>query len=144
MKRSVYSVGRLALRPESLAITGGITDNPRMLDWILESPWRVLGMAGWCFLMAWGFRVGLLRMALSLGAISLLIALAWAFRDADSPALVYGPLVFIGVICVISIGFFGRHLEAKLGYGSRTVRINHAGGLLLGLLIGGLVWLLWL
>ena len=144
MKRSAYSVGRLALRPESLALTGGITDNPRMLDWILESPWRMLGMAGWCFLMAWGFRVGLLRMALSLGAIFLLIALAWAFRDADSPALVYGPLVFIGVICVISIGFFGRHLEAKLGYGSRTVRINHAGGLLLGLLIGGLVWLLWL
>ncbi len=83
-------------------------------------------------------------MALSLGAIGLLIALAWLFRDAESPALVYGPLAFVGVICVISIGYFGRHLEAKLGYGSNTVRINHAGGLILGLLIGGLVWAIWL
>jgi hypothetical protein len=115
-----------------------------MLEWIGESPWRMLGIAGWCFLMAWGFRVGLLRMALSLGAIGLLVALAWTFRNADSPALVYGPLVFVGVICVISIGYFGRHLETKLGYGSKTVRINHAGGLLLGLLIGGLVWAIWL
>ncbi|MCY4417365.1 MAG: hypothetical protein OXE87_13805 [Chloroflexi bacterium] len=94
--------------------------------------------------MGWGFRIGLLRMSLSLGAIGLLVILAWAFRDAESPALVYGPLVFIGVICVISIGYFGRHLETKLGDGSKTVRINHAGGLLLGLLIGGLVWAIWL
>ena len=115
-----------------------------MFDWIVESPWRMLGIAGWCFLMAWGFRVGLLRMSLSLGAIGLLVTLAWTFRDAESPALVYGPLVFVGVVCVISIGFFGRHLETRLGYGSRTVRINHAGGLLLGLLIGGLVWAIWL
>ena len=83
-------------------------------------------------------------MSLSLGAIGLLVTLAWTFRNAESPALVYGPLVFVGVICVISIGFFGRHLETRLGYGSRTVRINHAGGLLLGLLIGGLVWAIWL
>ncbi len=122
----------------------GITDNRRMFDWIVESPWRMLGLAGWCFLMGWGFRIGLLRMSLSLGAIGFLVILAWVFRDAESPALVYGPLVFIGVICVISIGYFGRHLETKLGDGSRTVRINHAGGLLLGLLIGGLVWAIWL
>ena len=127
-----------------LATSPGIADNPRMLEWIGESPWRMLGIAGWCFLMAWGFRVGLLRMALSLGSTGLLVALAWTFRNADSPALVYGPLVFVGVICVISIGYFGRHLETKLGYGSKTVRINHAGGLLLGLLIGGLVWAIWL
>ncbi len=127
-----------------LAITPCITDNRRMFDWIVESPWRMLGLAGWCFLMGWGFRIGLLRMSLSLGAIGLLVILAWAFRDAESPALVYGPLVFIGVICVISIGYFGRHLETKLGDGSKTVRINHAGGLLLGLLIGGLVWAIWL
>ena len=111
-----------------------------MFEWITESPWRMLGLAGWCFLMGWGFRVGLLRMALSLGAIGLLVLMALAFDDSGSPALVYGPLVFIGVICVISIGYFGRHLEAKLGYDSRTVRINHAGGLLLGLAIGALVW----
>ena len=127
-----------------VAITPGITQNRRMFDWIVESPWRMLGIAGWCFLMAWGFRIGLLRMALSLASIGLLVMVAWAFRDAKSPALVYGPLVFIGVICVISIGYFGRHLETKLGYGSKTVRINHAGGLLLGLLIGGLIWAIWL
>ncbi|MCY3691101.1 MAG: hypothetical protein OXI54_02365 [Chloroflexota bacterium] len=113
-----------------------------MLDWIIESPWRMLGLAGWCFLMGWGFRVGLLRMALSLGAIGLLVALAWVFRDAESAALVYGPLAFIGVICVISIGYFGRHLEQRIGYDSKTVRINHAGGLALGLLIGALVWVI--
>ena len=56
----------------------------------------------------------------------------------------YGPLAFVGVICVISIGFFGRHLETRLGYDSKTVRINHAGGLLLGLLIGVIVWVFWL
>lgn len=115
-----------------------------MFDWITESPWRMLGLAGWCFLMAWGFRIGLLRMVLSLAAIGLLIALALLFRNAESPALVYGPLAFVGVICVISIGYFGRHLETKLGDGSNTVRINHAGGLLLGLVIGGLVWAFWL
>lgn len=115
-----------------------------MFDWIVDSPWRMLGLAGWCFLMAWGFRVGFFRMAMSLCALGLLVALALAFEDADSPALVYGPLVFVGMICVISIGYFGRHVEAKLGYGSKTVRINHAGGLFLGLVIGGLVWAIWL
>ena len=111
-----------------------------MFDWISESPWRLLGLAGWCFLMAWGFRVGLLRMSLSLGAVGLLVGLAWAFRDAGSAALVYGPLAFVGVICVISIGYFGRSLEQRIGYDSKTVRINHAGGLCLGLVIGALVW----
>ena len=115
-----------------------------MLDWFVESPWRLLGFAGWCFLMGWGFRVGLLRMALSLGAMGLLVALAWAFRDAKSAALVYAPLAFAGVICVISIGYYGRFLEQKIGYDSKTVRINHAGGLALGLLIGALVWVIWL
>ena len=115
-----------------------------MFDWVVDSQWRLLGLAGWSFLMGWGFRIGFLRMALSLGAIGLLVALAWAFRDAESAALVYGPLAFVGVICVISIGYFGRHLETRLGYDSKTVRINHAGGLVLGLLIGSLVWIIWL
>ena len=91
--------------------------------------------------MGWGFRIGLLRMSLSLAVLGLLTGLAWLFKDADTPALVYGPLVFVGVICVISVGIFGRGLEQKLGYGSTAVRMNHAGGLLLGLLIGGAVWL---
>lgn len=86
----------------------------------------------------------MLRMALSLGAVGLLVGLAWLFKDADTPALVYGPLVFVGVICVISVGFFGRRLEQRLGYGSNIIRINHAGGLLLGLLIGVLVWIIFL
>lgn len=115
-----------------------------MFDWIVESPWRMLGLAGWCFLMGWGFRVGLLRMALSLGAIGLLVGLAWVFRDANSAALVYAPLAFIGVVCVISIGYFGRHLEERIGYDSKTIRINHAGGLALGLLIGALAWVIFL
>ena len=115
-----------------------------MIFGIFDSPWQLLALAGWCFLMGWGFRIGLLRMALSLGAVGLLSGLAWLFRDAGSPALVYGPLAFVGVICVVSIGFFGRHLETRLGYDSKTVRINHAGGLLLGLLIGVIVWVFWL
>ena len=94
--------------------------------------------------MGWGFRIGLLRMSLSLAVLGLLTGLAWLFKDADTPALVYGPLVFVGVICVISVGIFGRGLEQKLGYGSTAVRVNHAGGLLLGLLIGGAVWLFFL
>ena len=94
--------------------------------------------------MGWGFRIGLLRMAMSLGAIGLLTGVAWLFRDADSAALLYAPLAFLGVILVISIGYFGRHLEIRLGYDSKAVRINHAGGLLLGLLIGALVWVVWL
>lgn len=115
-----------------------------MIFGIFESPWQLLALAGWCFLMGWGFRIGLLRMAMSLGAVGLLCGLAWLFRDAGNPALVYGPLAFIGVICVISIGFYGRLLETRLGYDSKTVRINHAGGLLLGLLIGVIVWVFWL
>ncbi len=115
-----------------------------MIFGIFDSPWHLLGLAGWCFLMGWGFRIGLLRMALSLGIVALLAGLAWLFQDADTPALVYGPLVFIGVISVISVGFFGRRLEERLGYGSNVVRINHAGGLLLGLLIGVLVWVIFL
>ena len=83
-------------------------------------------------------------MALSLAIVGLLGWLAWLFRDAATPALVYGPLVFVGVISVISAGFLGRRLEQRLGYGSSAVRINHAGGLLLGLLIGALVWILFL
>ena len=121
-----------------------MTQNRRMIFGIFDSPWQLLGLAGWCFLMGWGFRIGLLRMALSLGAVGFLIGVAWIFKDAESLALVYGPLVVIGVMCVISIGFFGRHLEARLGYGSNAVRINHAGGLLLGLLIGVVVWMVWL
>ena len=103
---------------------------------IFDSPWHLLGLAGWCFLMGWGFRIGLVRMALSLGAVGLLAGIAWLFRDADTPALLYAPLAFVGVISVISIGFWGRHLEGRFGYDSRVVRVNHAGGLLLGLLIG--------
>ena len=115
-----------------------------MILGIFDSPWQLLGLAGWCFLMGWGFRIGLLRMALSLGAIGLLTVVAWVFRDAETPALLYAPLAFLGVICVISIGYFGRHLETRVGFDSKTVRINHAGGLLLGLLIGALVWIVWL
>ena len=112
-----------------------------MIFGLFDSPWHLLGLAGWCFLMGWGFRIGLLRMALSLGAIGALVGLAWLFKDAKSPALVYGPLAFVGVICVISVGIFGRGLEQRLGYGSTAVRVNHAGGLLLGLVIGAAVWL---
>ena len=115
--------------------------NRRVIFGLFDSPWHLLGLAGWCFLMGWGFRIGLLRMALSLGAIGVLIVLAWLFKDAKSPALVYGPLAFVGVICVISVGIFGRGLEQRLGYGSTAVRVNHAGGLLLGLIIGAAVWL---
>ena len=67
---------------------------------------------------------------------------AWLFKDAAQPALVYGPLAFVGVICVISMGFVGRRLEQRMGDGANVMRINHAGGLLLGLLIGAAVWLL--
>ena len=114
-----------------------------MLFGIFDSPWHLLGLAGWCFLMGWGFRVGLVRMALSLAVVALLVAVAWAFKDSERAALVYGPLAFVGVICVISVGFFGRRLEQRLGDGSTVLRINHAGGLLLGLLIGLAVWI-WL
>ena len=107
---------------------------------IFDEPWRILALAGWCFLMAWGFRIGLLRMALSLGVITLLTAVAWVTRNATTPALLYAPLAFIGVISVISIGVLGRHWERRLGYDSTKVRINHAGGLLLGLIIGGALW----
>ena len=111
-----------------------------MIFGIFDSPWHLLGLAGWCFLMAWGFRIGLLRMALSLGVLGLLTGIAWVFRDADSGILLYGPLVFVGVIAVISIGVIGRQLELRMGYTSKAVRLNHAGGLLLGLLIGAIVW----
>ena len=111
---------------------------------LFDSPWQLLGLAGWCFLMAWGFRIGLLRMLLSLGSMGILVAIALLFKDASNPALVYAPLAFVGVICVISVGIFGRHLEHKLGYGSTVVRANHAGGLVMGLLIGALVWIVWL
>ena len=94
--------------------------------------------------MGWGFRIGLLRMALTLCVVGLLVAVAWMFRDAESSALVYGPLAFVGVISVVSIGFFGRSLEQRLGYTSSAVRINHAGGLLLGLVIGVVVWVAFL
>ena len=107
---------------------------------IFDEPWRMLALAGWCFLMAWGFRIGLLRMALSLGVITLLTAVAWVTRNATTPALLYAPLAFVGVISVISIGVLGRHWERRLGYDSNKVRINHAGGLLLGLIIGGALW----
>ena len=117
-----------------------MADNLPVIFGIFDSPWHLLGLAAWCFLMGWGFRIGLLRMALSLGAVALLAALAWLFKDAHTPALVYGPLVFIGVISVITVGFFGRRLEQRLGHGSTPVRINHAAGLLLGLLIGIIVW----
>lgn len=113
-----------------------------MVFGIFDSPWHLLGLAGWCFLMGWGFRVGLVRMTLSLAAVSLLIGLAWLFKDAAQPALVYGPLAFVGVICVISMGFVGRRLEQRMGGGVNVMRINHAGGLLLGLLIGVAVWLI--
>ena len=115
-----------------------------MIFGIFDSPWHLLGLAGWCFLMGWGFRIGLVRMTLSLAIVGFLGALAWLFRDAGTPALVYGPLVFVGVISVISAGFLGRRLEQRLGYGSNIIRINHAGGLLLGLLIGALVWIIFL
>ena len=104
----------------------------------------MLALAGWCFLMAWGFRIGLLRMALSLGVLALLTAVAWFTRNATTPALLYAPLAFVGVISVISIGVLGRYWERRLGYDSNKVRINHAGGLLLGILIGGAVWALFL
>jgi hypothetical protein len=107
---------------------------------IFDSPWQLLGLAGWCFLMAWGFRIGMLRMALSLGVLGLLTGIAWVFRGSDSGILLYGPLVFVGVIAVISIGVIGRQLELRMGYTSNAVRLNHAGGLLLGLLIGVIVW----
>lgn len=127
--------------PASVASPAVKAHNRRVIFGLFDSPWHLLGLAGWCFLMGWGFRIGLLRMALSLAALGLLIALAWLFKDAESPALVYGPLAFVGVICVISVGIFGRGLEQRLGYGSTAVRLNHAGGLLLGLLIGAAVWL---
>ena len=127
-----------------IASQGRIADNSIVIFGIFDSPWHLLGLAGWCFLMGWGFRIGLVRMALSLAIVGLLGWLAWLFRDAGTPALVYGPLVFVGVISVISAGFLGRRLEQRLGYGSSAVRINHAGGLLLGLLIGALVWILFL
>ena len=114
-----------------------------MVFGIFDSPWQLLGLAGWCFLMGWGFRIGLVRMALSLAVVALLVAVAWAFKDSERAALVYGPLVFVGVISVISVGFFGRRLEQRLGYDATVLRINHAGGLLLGLLIGLAVWI-WL
>ncbi len=114
-----------------------------MVFGIFDSPWQLLGLAGWCFLMAWGFRIGLVRMALSLAVVALLAAIAWAFKDSERAALVYGPLVFLGVICVISVGFFGKRLEQRLGDNITVLRINHAGGLLLGLLIGLTVWI-WL
>ena len=115
-----------------------------MIFGLFDSPWHLLGLAGWCFLMGWGFRIGLVRMALSLGVVGVLVGLALLFDDTGRPALVYGPLAFLGVISVISVGFFGRRLEQRLGYDSNVVRINHAGGLLLGLLIGVLVWILFL
>ena len=43
-----------------------------MIFRIFDSPWQLLALAGWCFLMGWGFRIGLLRMSLSLGAVGLL------------------------------------------------------------------------
>ena len=116
----------------------GIFESP------LSSPWPLLGLAGWCFLMAWGFRIGLLRMAIALGVVGLLAAIAWALRGAQSPALLYGPLVFTGVIGVMSVGVLGRRIEQRLGYSDHIVRINHAGGLLLGLLIGVIVWIAFL
>ena len=116
------------------------TDNWRMLFGIFDSPWQLLGLAGWCLLMGWGFRIGLLRMALSLGVLGVLVGVAWVFRDAESAALVYAPLAVVGVVSVISIGVVGRSLESRLGYTTKLVRINHAGGLLLGLLIGVVVW----
>ena len=114
-----------------------------MVFGIFDSPWHLLGLAGWCFLMGWGFRIGLVRMALSLAVVALLVAVAWVFKDSERAALVYGPLAFVGVICVISVGFFGRRLEQRLGYDTTMLRINHAGGLLLGLLIGLAIWI-WL
>ena len=118
-----------------------MADNLGVVFGIFDSPWHLLGLAGWCFLMGWGFRIGLVRMALSLGIVAILVGVALLFKDADRVALVYGPLAFIGVMSVISVGFFGRRLEQRLGYDSNVVRINHAGGLLLGLLIGLVVWL---
>ncbi len=112
-----------------------------MIFGIFDSPWHLLGLAGWCLLMGWGFRVGLLRMALSLGVVGLLSIVAWLFRDAQTGALLYAPLAFVGVISVISIGFLGRSLEQRLVYSSNKVRINHAGGLLLGMVIGVVVWI---
>ena len=115
--------------------------NLRVIFGLFDSPWHLLGLAGWCFLMGWGFRIGLLRMALSLAALGLLVGLAWLFKDAPARRKDLASLAFVGVICVISVGIFGRGLEQRLGYGSTAVRVNHAGGLLLGLLIGGAVWL---
>ena len=115
-----------------------------MVFGIFDSPWHLLGLAGWCFLMGWGFRIGLVRMALSLAVVALLVGVAWLFKDSERAALVYGPLAFVGVISVISVGFFGRRLEQRLGDGSAVLRINHAGGLLLGLLIGVVVWVVFL
>ncbi len=117
-----------------------MADNSGVVFGILDSPWHLLGLAGWCFLMGWGFRIGLVRMALSLGLVAVLVGLALLFKNAEQAALVYGPLAFIGVISVISVGFFGRRLEERFGYESNIVRVNHAGGLLLGLLIGVVVW----
>ena len=118
-----------------------MADNFGVIFGIFDSPWHLLGLAGWCFLMGWGFRIGLVRMALSLGIVGVLVGVALLFKDAKNPALVYGPLAFVGVISVISVGFFGRRLEERFGYGSNVVRINHAGGLLLGLIIGVVVWI---
>ena len=127
-----------------VALARAMADNSGVIFGIFDSPWQLLGLAGWCFLMGWGFRVGLVRMALSLGIVSILAGLALLFKDSDNPALVYGPLAFVGVISVISVGFFGRRLEERFGYGSNVVRINHAGGLLLGLAIGVVVWVVFL
>ena len=126
----------------AVAPTVAMADNSGVVFGIFDSPWHLLGLAGWCFLMGWGFRIGLVRMALSLGVVGVLVCLAWLFKDADHAALVYGPLAFIGVISVISVGFFGRQLEQRLGFGSNVVRMNHAGGLLLGFLIGVAVWVI--
>ena len=115
-----------------------------MVSGIFDSPWHLLGLAGWCFLMGWGFRIGLVRMALSLAVVAMLVGVAWVFKDAERAAWVYAPLVFVGVICVISVGFFGRRLEQRLGYDATVLRINHAGGLLLGLFIGVVVWVVFL
>ena len=106
----------------------------------------MLGLAGWCFLMGWGFRVGLLRMALSLGAVGLLV-LYWPGCSADSEiggSGIWAAGYSLASMCVISIGYFGTPPGGReLGYDSRTVRINHAGGLLpWGWLIGALVWVL--
>ena len=71
-------------------------------------------------------------MALSLAVVAMLVGVAWVFKDAERAAWVYAPLVFVGVICVISVGFFGRRLEQRLGDDATVLRINHAGGIAAG------------